>query len=78
MIPIRAAPFAAFFFMIGMDHTNRAPGEFQIFFIFLHHDLFDKTGLAAECKSSTPVIVLGARTMPFFRYGPHIYGFITW
>jgi hypothetical protein len=44
VIPIRAMPFSPFFFMVSVDHTNRAPGEFPFFF-YLHLYLFLKTGL---------------------------------
>lgn len=47
MTPICALPSTPDFFMISMDHTNRAPGEFCFLFI-LHNNLTIKTGLLLE------------------------------
>ncbi len=76
VIPIRAAPFSPFFFMVGMNHTNRAPGEFKFFFL-LHSNLFSETGLAegAQIQKTCPSLLSIVQDMCHFLKLPHIHGF---
>jgi hypothetical protein len=62
VIFIEANPLAASPFMVGVDHTDRAPDKVR--FLFCVHGIFP---LWYAC--------IGARFMPLSPCCPHIYGF---
>ena len=72
MTPICALPSTPDFFMISMDHTNRAPGEF-CFLIILHHNLTIKTGLLLEHSYYCPLRSLLVQVLcRFYELPPHL------